>query len=30
LRKMMGQEARKRVRDRNWDSAFRQFWNETL
>ena len=30
LRKMMGQEARKRVRDRNWDNAFRQFWNETL
>jgi glycosyltransferase involved in cell wall biosynthesis len=30
LRKMMGQAARKRVRDRNWDNAFRQFWNGTL
>ncbi len=30
LRKTMGQEARKRVQDRNWGNAFRQFWNETL
>jgi glycosyltransferase involved in cell wall biosynthesis len=30
IRKRMGQEARKRVQDRNWGNAFRQFWNETL
>src|ERR1700740_1610393 len=30
LREKMGQEAKKRVEDRNWNHAFRQFWNETL
>jgi glycosyltransferase involved in cell wall biosynthesis len=30
LREKMGQEAKMRVEDRNWNHAFRQFWNETL
>ena len=30
LRAKMGQEARNRVENRNWNNAFRQFWNDTL
>jgi hypothetical protein len=30
LRIKMGLEARNRVENRNWNSAFRQFWNGTL
>jgi glycosyltransferase involved in cell wall biosynthesis len=30
LRAKMGQEARSRVENRNWNNAFRQFWNDTL
>jgi glycosyltransferase involved in cell wall biosynthesis len=30
LRETMAKEARRRVKDRDWANAFRQFWNETL
>jgi glycosyltransferase involved in cell wall biosynthesis len=30
LRAKMGEQARERVENRNWNNAFRQFWNETL
>jgi glycosyltransferase involved in cell wall biosynthesis len=30
LRAKMGEHARNRVENRNWNNAFRQFWNETL
>jgi glycosyltransferase involved in cell wall biosynthesis len=30
LRAKMGEQARNRVENRNWNNAFRQFWNETL
>jgi glycosyltransferase involved in cell wall biosynthesis len=30
LRAKMGQEAKKRVENRTWNNAFRQFWNGTL
>jgi glycosyltransferase involved in cell wall biosynthesis len=30
LRARMGEEARSRVENRNWNNAFRQFWNQTL
>jgi hypothetical protein len=30
LRAKMGREARNRVENRNWNHAFRQFWNDTL
>jgi glycosyltransferase involved in cell wall biosynthesis len=30
LRARMGEEARNRVENRNWNNAFRQFWNQTL
>jgi glycosyltransferase involved in cell wall biosynthesis len=30
LRTKMGREARNRVENRNWNHAFRQFWNDTL
>jgi glycosyltransferase involved in cell wall biosynthesis len=30
LRATMGREARNRVENRNWNNAFRQFWNGTL
>jgi len=30
LRAKMGREARSRVENRNWNNAFRQFWNDTL
>jgi glycosyltransferase involved in cell wall biosynthesis len=30
MRAKMGEQARNRVENRNWNNAFRQFWNETL
>jgi glycosyltransferase involved in cell wall biosynthesis len=30
LRRQMGENARSKVKDRNWSNAFREFWNETL
>jgi glycosyltransferase involved in cell wall biosynthesis len=30
LREKMGAAARKGIENRNWNNAFRQFWNETL